>query len=252
MAELQTFSDKTKDLRFFLDKAVENQKGKEFSYLLADAVRVMDGFLKEGVSAVQVANLNALASALDGVVEKQRAGASSFLFAQARDWLKEVKELQNSSYAAADAAQQMLVGLGYVFSEGQWVLPVQGKGLLPCPFCGDEAEETCGANEKGCQYAISCNNPRCPIDCCATAWHDSSEDAVKTWNQRSKDLAVKVDKDHVMVPRYALGLGSVADFAATYDFENVGNSHYDAFEEFWAELVERVVACEKKNKNKGG
>lgn len=55
--------------------------------------------------------------------------------------------------------------------------------LLPCPFCGGEAEIQYGA----CDYnvfQVVCNTEECQA---MVGWADNKYDAAKAWNRRAYD-----------------------------------------------------------------
>lgn len=56
--------------------------------------------------------------------------------------------------------------------------------LLPCPFCGGEADLVEYMRKLDCKkFAVECRNIECPTLPC-TEWHLDKEEAIKAWNIR--------------------------------------------------------------------
>lgn len=56
--------------------------------------------------------------------------------------------------------------------------------LLPCPFCGGEAELVCD----GFGVRIRCRNPRCRVNVHTIAYTSKHEaEAIEAWNTRADD-----------------------------------------------------------------
>lgn len=250
----QAFQDRARDIKTMLDHAVLNQKAGTFSYALSESSAFIETYLSHGPEALMETELAKAVAFLDSLVEKQRAGASSFLFAHARDFLKELIEVKGNSSKKSDDAKNMLEGLGYVYENGQWVLPTQkeNRGMLPCPFCGSSPVLTFDSDTRGVNYIVCCNNGDCPIDLCATAGQQSQEKAISSWNQRSLDLVVEVKENQVVVPKYVTFSRAIADFVVNFDFDDIGNNYHDAFDEFWPELLKRIENDLKSQKSDRG
>ena len=56
--------------------------------------------------------------------------------------------------------------------------------LLPCPFCGGEADLVKYIGKLDCKkFAVECRNIECPTLPC-TEWYLDKEEAIKAWNIR--------------------------------------------------------------------
>ena len=59
---------------------------------------------------------------------------------------------------------------------------MQNDKLLPCPFCGGEAQPTFLCN--GRYNQIKCKTPKCIMNVDLPAFYRSKEEAIKYWNTR--------------------------------------------------------------------
>jgi hypothetical protein len=61
-------------------------------------------------------------------------------------------------------------------------MKMQNDKLLPCPFCGGEAETTFICD--GRYNQIKCKTPKCIMNVDMPAFYKNKEEAIKTWNTR--------------------------------------------------------------------
>ena len=62
--------------------------------------------------------------------------------------------------------------------------------LKPCPFCGSDAV----INEKRyLKWIVECSNMSCPASYMLGANYDTKEEAIESWNRRTRDDAGRSD-----------------------------------------------------------
>lgn len=69
--------------------------------------------------------------------------------------------------------------------------------LLPCPFCGGEADLVKYIGKLDCKkFAVECRNIECPTLPC-TEWYLDKEEAIKAWNTRKPmdDIVARLEKE---------------------------------------------------------
>ena len=70
---------------------------------------------------------------------------------------------------------------------------MQNDKLLPCPFCGGEAETTFICD--GRYNQIKCKTPKCIMNVDLPALYGSKEEAIEKWNTRKPMEQLEEQKD---------------------------------------------------------
>lgn len=94
--------------------------------------------------------------------------------------------------------------------------------LLPCPFCGGEAEtRTSTWNDKNYKWTVQCKTNLCMGEM-GCAFYRTEAEAIEAWNTRAERTCMIVEKQEEWqynfgVKDYEFSCGHVISWAHTYD-----------------------------------